>query len=51
MAKFLTTIELSYQILQIIKTADREIILMTPYIKLSPNLKDNLAEAIERVKK
>ena len=45
MAKFLTTIELSYQILQIIKTADREIILVTPYIKLSPNLKDNLAEA------
>jgi len=45
MAKFLTTIELSYQILQIIKTSDREIILVTPYIKLSPNLKDNLAEA------
>jgi hypothetical protein len=45
MAKFLTTIELSFQIQQIIKTADREIILVTPYIKLSPNLKDNLAEA------
>lgn len=45
MVKFLTTIELSYQILQIIKTADREIILVTPYIKLSPNLKDSLAEA------
>lgn len=45
MVKFLTTIELSYQILQIIKTADREIILVTPYIKLSANLKDNLAEA------
>ena len=45
MVKFLTTIELSYEILQIIKTADREIILVTPYIKLSPNLKDNLAEA------
>ena len=45
MAKFLTTIELSFQILQIIKTSDREIILVTPYIKLSPNLKDNLSEA------
>jgi hypothetical protein len=45
MAKFLTTIELSYQILQIIKTADREIILVTPYIKLSSNLKEKLAEA------
>jgi hypothetical protein len=45
MAKFLTTIELSFQIQQIIKIADREIILVTPYIKLSPNLKDNLAEA------
>jgi hypothetical protein len=50
MAKFLTTIELSYQILQIIKTSDREIILVTPYIKLSPNLKDNLAEANRRGK-
>ena len=45
MANFLTTIELSYQILQIIKTADREIILVTPYIKLSSNLKEKLAEA------
>jgi len=45
MAKFLSTIELSYQILQIIKTADREIILVTPYLKLSSNLKDRLSEA------
>jgi hypothetical protein len=45
MAKFLTTIELSYQILQIIKTADQEIILVTPYLKLSSNLKDKLSEA------
>jgi hypothetical protein len=45
MAKFLSTIELSYQILQIIKTADREIILVTPYLKISSNLKDRLSEA------
>jgi hypothetical protein len=45
MTKFLTTIELSYQILQIIKTADQEIILVTPYLKLSSNLKDKLSEA------
>lgn len=45
MIKFLSTIELSYQILQIIKTADREIILVTPYLKLSSNLKDRLSEA------
>ena len=45
MVKFLSTIELSYQILQIIKTADREIILVTPYLKLSSNLKDRLSEA------
>jgi hypothetical protein len=45
MAIFQTTIELSYQILQIIETADQEIILVTPYLKLSSNLKDKLSEA------
>jgi hypothetical protein len=45
MAKFLTTIELSYYILQIIKSAVNEIILVTPYLKLSENLKDNLLDA------
>ena len=45
MAKFLTTIELSYNVQQIIKMADKEILLITPYIKLSENLKDSLLDA------
>jgi len=48
MAKFLSTIELSYNILQIIKTANNEIILITPYLKLSENLKDSLFDANQK---
>lgn len=48
MATFLSTIELSYNILQIIKTANNEIILITPYLKLSENLKDSLFDANQK---
>jgi len=45
MPKFITTIETSFQISEIIKNAQTEIILVSPYLKLSPNLKDALSDA------
>lgn len=45
MAKFLTTTGISYHIEDIIKNAKKYIILLSPYLKLSPNLYHRLLEA------
>ena len=45
MAKFLTTNGISYYIEEIIREAKSEIVLLSPYLKISTNLFDRLKDA------
>lgn len=48
MAQFLTTNAISYQIEQVITTARHQLILISPFLQLSPTLRQRLRDASER---
>ena len=48
MAKFLTTSGTSHFIEEIIRTAKRKLILVSPYLKISKTLHERLADATNR---
>ena len=49
MAKFLTTTGVSYHLEEIIKTADKQLVIISPFLKLNPRIRE-LLEAQDRAK-
>ncbi len=46
MAKFLDTTEISYRIERLLKEAQKQIILISPYLKLRPRVRELIEDAV-----